>query len=79
METRVVSQTEVFVSHSYRQVNTALESGCDGYHDVEVPKRGNKTACGRREEKKSDPWQRAKVVTVTAGHKTSRVEVSTSP
>jgi len=49
-----------------------LKVGYDGYQDSEVPRWPY--ASDEVWEKKSDPWQRAKVVAVEAGHETSGVE-----
>ena len=77
METRVVPNGG-FCFPQLPPGEYGLKVGYDGYHDVEVPKRGTKPPVDA-EEKKSDPWQRAKVVTVTAGHETSQVELALPP
>jgi hypothetical protein len=54
-----------------------LKVGHDAYEDSEVPRGENipKEAW----KKKADPWQRAKVVTVRAGHETSGVQLELPP
>jgi hypothetical protein len=51
-----------------------LKVGYDGYQDSEVPQWRPNTP-KEAWEKKADPWQRAKVVAVEAGHEVSGIEL----
>jgi hypothetical protein len=77
METRVAPD-EDFCFPQLPPGEYGLKVGYDGYHDAEVPKRGPKPPADAW-EKKSDPWQRAKVVTVEPGHETSQEELELPP
>ena len=56
-----------------------LKVGYDGYQDSEVPQ-GSYTEWAKDVwEKRSDPWHRAKVVTVETDHEMSGVELELPP
>jgi hypothetical protein len=76
-ETRVMPNGE----YSFAQLppgEYGLKVGYDGYHDCEVPEWGPNTPKDAW-TKKSDPWQRAEVVTVEAGREASQVELELPP
>jgi Carboxypeptidase regulatory-like domain len=54
-----------------------LKVGHDGYHDPDVPQGADIPK--EMWELKPEPWKRAKVVTVSAGHETSGVELELPP
>lgn len=77
LETRVNSD-DTFSFSQLPPGTYGLKVGYDGYLDSEVPTWGPDTPKDAW-EKKSDPWQRAKVVTVESGRQMDDVELELPP